>query len=123
MKHYEGDEFPIHIDLGKEQSDMAVPMESTKDGEKKKKYYPSLYLSDIKGLDGLPKDGCALIEFHRRNVSIGDNGESADLEIRAICLMEPESDGEDLKDSFAKFAASKGVDSGASDEEETDEED
>ncbi len=125
-QHYDGDEFPIHIDLGKMPSEGDMPV--AVDGGKKKKakpYYPTLYISGIEGLGDLPKDGCALIEFHRNRVSLdtpedGDGNGSVELQIKTLCLMEPSGDdGEDLASMLKKGLSAQGVDTG----EETDEED
>lgn len=126
-EHYEGDEFPIHIDLGKMPDENSLVFESA-DGkkEKRKPYYPTLYISGIEGLGDLPKDGCALIEFHRNRLSVdtpedGKDGGSVELQIKTICLMEPkEGDGEDLASVLAKGLKKEGVDVGdaAPDDEE-----
>lgn len=126
-EHYQGDEFPIHIDLGKMPDESGPEVASPGKGKKRKPYYPSLYISNIKGLEDLPKDGCALIEFHRGNVSVNtpDDGEpssSVELQIKTLCLMEPSGDGEDMKSAMAKFAKGEGVDVGDEARDETDDE-
>lgn len=132
MQHYEGDEFPIHIDLGKMPEDGPESPEIASDSGKKTKrkpYYPTLYISGIEGLGDLPKDGCALIEFHRNRVAIetpedGKDGGSVELQIKTICLMEPkEGEGEDLKDMLAKGLKKAGVDVGDSEPDNEGEED
>ncbi len=124
--HYDGDEFPIHIDLGKmPDADMpAAPGEGKKG--KRKPYYPTLYISGIAGLGDLPKDGCALIEFHRNRLSVdtpedGKDGGSVELQIKTICLMESKEGDEDLASVLAKGLKGAGVDVGdAAPEEDED---
>lgn len=128
MKHYEGDEFPIHIDLGRMPDERDVPMEATGDKkEKRKPYYPTLYISGIEGLGDLPKDGCALIEFHRNRVSVDtpedEKGSgSVELQIKTICLMEDSGDNESLADALKKGMREKGVEIDDGSEGEEDEE-
>lgn len=132
-KHYQGDEFPIHIDLGKMPDDGPGSPEVASDGgkkEKRKPYYPTLYISGIEGLGDLPKDGCALIEFHRNRLSVdtpedGKDAGSVELQIKTICLMEPkEGEGEDLKSMLANGLKKAGVDVGdaASDDDREEDE-
>jgi len=105
-------------------------MPESPDGKKAKRrpYYPTLYISGIDGLGDLPKDGCALIEFHRNRLSVdtpedGKNGGSVELQIKTLCLMEPkEGDGEDLKSMLAKGLKDKGIDVGDAAPDDEDEE-
>lgn len=129
MEHYQGDDFPIHIDLGK-MPDENSPVAESADGKKAKRkpYYPTLYISGIEGLGDLPKDGCALIEFRRKRMSVdtpedGEDTGSVELQIKTICLMEPkDGDGEDLASVLAKGLKEKGVDVGdAAPDDEDDE--
>ena len=119
------------------------PIDAPSKSEKSRKYYPSLYLSDIPGLEGLPEEGQAVIYFHRRGLTIrkpaadeakkGRKTEvSVDLEIQKICLpageedsADSESEPEDKGDMIDQLAAKAGVDTGArkSTPEEDDEED
>ena len=131
-------EFPNEIDLGKKPNETG-PMVMPDKGGKNRKYYPTLYLSDIPGLEGLPEEGEAIIYFHRRGLTIrkpaadeakkGRKTEvSVDLEIRRICLKDTEEDSnesEDKGDMIDQLAAKAGVDTGArkATPEEDDEED
>ncbi len=128
MEHYQGDDFPIHIDLGKmPEEGMVAPASATGKKGKLKPYYPTLYISGIEGLGDLPKDGCALIEFHRNRATLdtpedGKEGGSVELQIKTICLMEPGADDDgDLASSIAKALKGQGVDTGEDDEDEEDE--
>ena len=119
-------QFPHEIDLGKK-SLMGPGMAEPSKPDKNKKYYPTLYLSDIPGLEGLPEDGEALIYFHRQGLTIrkpsGDSiakeggkkqSVSVDLEIRRICLQDDgEEDGEkETGDVIDELAEKAGVDTG-----------
>lgn len=125
------DEFPNKIDLGREES---VPTSSPDGGKKSKAktrmYYPGLYVNGVdglKGLEGIEKEGYALIRYRLRSLNIrmpddqdgGDkglgaspsDGPSLDLEVRELCLPAAASDGsDDLKRAVAKFAKGKGLD-------------
>ena len=108
-------EFPVHIELGKtaEIGELAVATESESKG-KKKKYYPSFYISDVEGLEGIPEEGCVLIDFKRRSIVRTDqNGKtttSVELEVRTICMpddYESEGDMDDVVDKMIKKSNSK----------------
>lgn len=92
------------IDLGQESTGCCVP-ESSKKGEKKK-YYPTLYISGVEGLDLQTGD----IEFRAKGrvVSISrresaDDGEkcSCEIEVHSINYpgAVPEDDSEDSTES------------------------
>jgi len=122
-------DFPVSIDLGKSPNVDSPITPSSDKGEKNKKYYPTLYISDVDGIDKLPEEGCALIKFKRNSVTVrkGSDGKStasADLEIQSICLPSDGADSSDddddedtgnLIDSMAKKA---GVKTDDSDDEE-----
>ncbi len=124
---YSSSDFPVHIDLGKEPQNS--PMEAaSSDRPSPKKYYPSLYLSDIPGISSLPRKGWALIEFEapRVNLEISEDGNraSADLKIKTICLPDSsDDDGEDMATILAKALKGAGheVDVDVEDEEEGEE--
>jgi hypothetical protein len=79
-----------------------------------------VYLDSVPGLEQLPKEGCILVGFRRKRISIeeGENGaESAgvSLELRHFCLPEdyPEEARGDLADAFrAPSAAGEDKESG-----------
>jgi hypothetical protein len=59
------------------------------------------------GLEQLPKEGCMLVEFRRKRLTLEENGDGEEtagvtLELRAICLQEEESEdaAESLEDAF-----------------------
>ena len=117
-------EFPNEIDLGKKSSMSGMEPASPSKPDKNKKYYPTLYLSDIPGLEDLPECGEALICFNRRGLTIRKpaSGESKDgakcsvsteLEICKICLPEPEGDESDDKgDMIDELAEKAGINTG-----------
>lgn len=117
--NYSSDDFPVHIDLGKtpDDTDMPMPVSAGKN-KAPKKYYPTLYLRDISGLEDLPKDGWALIHFHRSDLSLrtpsdGEEGASAELQVKELCLPENSgNDGEDIGSAIAKALNGSGVDAG-----------
>ena len=125
--------FPNEIDLGKTPGEACSPCMSTSETKGKKKkpkpYYPSLYLSGIDGLEGIPKEGYALVMFKRRSITISQDQESedprtsADLEIQSISFPEVTSEEAtgDMQSELAKFAKSQGVADAESDDEDDDE--
>lgn len=125
---YSSDDFPNHIDLGKtpDQTDMPVMAEPV--NRKPKKYYPTLYLRDIAGLESLPKDGWALIRFHRSDLSLrtpadGEAGASAELQVKELCLPDETDDGEDIGSAIAKALKENGVEAGQDDDDYDEEDD
>ncbi len=128
MQHYKGEDFPIEIDLGKtpDERDMPVSVEGGKKA-KRKPYYPTLYINGVEGLAGLPKEGCALIEFRRNRLSVdtpedGKDSGSVELQIKKICLMEPgDDDGGSLADAIKRGLREQGVEVGDEEEDEEDE--
>jgi hypothetical protein len=126
-------EFPVHIEVGKSM-DKALPkiMGEHNKKVKNKKYYPTLYISDIKGLEKLPKEGCILVDYVRKSMHIHEiDGEdptcSVELEIHTVCLPEEQEDhnsAEDLVDDLAKKAgiAKGGKNTEAMEQEKEDEE-
>lgn len=97
--------FPIHIDLGRKESGMAMPaMPAGAKKGKARTYYPTVYIDAIPGLEQLPKEGCMLVEFRRKRLSIEEGADGEDtagvtLEIRALCL--PEEMAEEAMDDLA----------------------
>jgi len=105
--------FPITIELGKKESEMmnAVPMKESGGGRGKKSkprtYYPTVYIDSMPGLEQLPKEGCMLVEFRRKRLSIeenieGDETAGVTLELRALCLPE---DGGGMSDNDSEGAS------------------
>jgi len=131
--HERESEFQVHIEVGKSM-DKALPnlMGEHNKKVKNKKFYPTLYISDIKGLEKLPKEGCILVDYVRKSMHIHEiDGEdptcSVELEIHTVCLPEKQEDhnsAEDLVDDLAKKAgvAKGGKNSKAMEQEEEDEE-
>lgn len=132
-------DFPVEIELGREIKD--YPVEATNAKPKKGKSrmsYPTLYLNGIEGLRDLPKDGVALIYFHRNRIGIvdrengdgpasiggGGNGDEAEIEVRRLCLPEGGGDdGDDIASALKKFAKDNGhEDTGEESDEDDDEE-
>lgn len=117
-------DFPNKIDLA--MSPPSMPLDATSPKGKKtppKPMYPSLYISGVDGLEGMPKEGYAMIYFKRRSVTIGEGDEgdpkhSADLEIQEICLPNttPEEEEMDMKDAMKSVAKKAGIDTGEEDE-------
>lgn len=98
--------FPIHIELGEKADDIEITPKGVKKG-KKRVVYPTLYIANVDGLQNIPAEGCMLVDFKRRNLSVNENsnGEttaSVELEIRTICLEEEEED-EDTDDMIDKM--------------------
>lgn len=132
-EHERSEEFPVHINVGKPMGKVlpeAMLMEDTK--KKTKLYYPTLYISDVKGLEKLPKEGCILVDFKRKSMHIHEiDGEeptcSVELEIHTVCLPEEHEDhnsAEDIVDDLAKKAgvSKGGKNTKAMEQEEEDEE-
>lgn len=137
------DEFPNEIDLGRTEKVPVAVGETEKPKTKTKKFYPSLYISGVKGLEGLPKDGYALIKFKRKRLSVTEGDDSgpfdtssdeddesrdtttysADLEVTELCLPdESESDG-DMESSIDTMAKKAGILKGEKSDEENDKSD
>lgn len=112
--------FPIHIELGKNLDD-TVPQAVVETKPEKKKYYPTVYIDNIPGLEKLPEEGCILIDYKRRSMTINKRkGKkptcSVELEIHTICMpedYEETDDAESIVDELVKKAYSE-------DEEEED---
>lgn len=121
--------FPVHVDLGREESstgNIANPVEDSPGGKKGKPriYYPTLYI-DSADLPFLPKEGCMLVEFRRKRMSVEEGSDGEDttgvtLEIQRLCLPENMDDGDDMETAMKKFANAAGVDAGEETGEETD---
>ena len=109
-------EFPIHIELGKSADMGDFPMAGKSDSKgKKKKFYPTLYVSDVEGLEDIPEEGCILIAFKRRSINVrkSDSGKtttSVELEVRTICMpndYESEGDMDDVVEKMVKKSSRK----------------
>jgi len=124
------DYFPIHIDLGKKESAMGMPMAipSEKSGGKKPKsqtYFPSVYIDAMPGLEQLPKEGCMLVEFRRKRLTIEENGAGEDtagvtLELRRICLADDSAEdaAQDLDAALSQYGKNTAKKSDDADDEE-----
>lgn len=92
--------FPIHVELGKK-SDMNSPVAPPMD-KSDRKYYPTVYISDVRGLEKLPEKGCILVDYRRRSLTInqrdGESTCSVELELRTICMPEEYDDNDDMSD-------------------------
>lgn len=98
--------FPIHIEVGRESDDIEITTKGVKKG-KKRMVYPTLYIADVDGLQNIPAEGCMLVDFKRRNLSINENDQgetkaSVEIEVRTICLQEEEEDT-DMDDMIDKM--------------------
>lgn len=116
------DEFPVSIDLAITPPEpVDLDMVVGKKG-KSKPMYPSLYISGVKNIEDLPREGYALIHFKRRSMTMGErDGEeccSADLEIHEIRLPEKGAAEEmgDMEDAMTSLAKERGLIEGADDE-------
>lgn len=106
--------FPIHIELGKS-TDMPTAVPAPVDEKKPEKYYPTLYIDNIAGLEQLPEEGCILIDYKRRSLTVNKRkGKkptcSVELEIHTICMpkdYEDTNDAEDIVDELVKKAYSE----------------
>jgi hypothetical protein len=119
-------EFPIHVELGKKiNNDGIMPAQAGPNGgSSKKKFYPTVYISDVAGLEDLPEKGCILVDYKRRSLTInqrdGKTTCSVELELRTICMPDDYDGSNDLSD-IVDDLASKSV--GKSDEDESEDED
>jgi|DEB19_MinimDraft_2_1074335.scaffolds.fasta_scaffold00282_4 hypothetical protein len=115
--------FPIHVELGRRANEGAIPEMS--DGmankSKNKKYYPTVYISDIAGLENLPEEGCILVDYKRRSLTINQRDDkttcSVELELRTICMPDDYDGSDDLSD-IVDDLASKSARKKDSDEED-----
>lgn len=119
------EQFPISIDLAITPPEpIDLDMVVGKKG-KSKPMYPSLYISGVKNIEDLPREGYALIHFKRRSLTVGEReGEdccSADLEIHEIRLPEKDTAEEmgDIGEALTSMAEERGLIEGS---EENDEE-
>jgi hypothetical protein len=112
------EQFPHQIDLGRDEPDYgpaAIPAE-TESPRKTRKFYPTLYIDAIEGMPALPKEGCMMVKFRRKRMSVEENMDGKEtsgmtLEIRKLCLPEDMAEeGDDMQDAMKKFAAGEGVD-------------
>lgn len=127
--------FPVHVDLGRKEPDMGLaiaPAPSDKKGKfKPRVMYPTLYIDSAEGMPALPKEGCMLVEFRRKRMSVEENLDGKEtsgvtLEIRALCLPDEAEEGDDMESAMKRFAKDSGVaDAGEveNDEESEDDED
>ena len=122
--------FPIHIDLGRKADGMNMPM-AVEGGEGKgkkgrpKKYYPSVYIDGIEGLEKIPKDCCALVHLRRKRLSLEEDSDGEEtagvtLELRRICLAE--DDENTVEDELARAFGDGPKESGETETEDESEE-
>lgn len=124
-------DFPVNIDLGRKETDMGGPLSpETVKGKKSKPriFYPTLYIDGVEGMPSLPKEGCMMIKFRRKRMSVEENMDGKEtggvtLEIQSLCLPEDMGgdDGDDMASAMKRFAKDKGV-ADATEEVENDEE-
>lgn len=107
-------EFPVHIDLGKKEDNSGVfsPASLAPAGKHTPKvYYPMLYIDGVDGLDQLPKEGCILIKYRRKKLSLDEGSDGEDktgamLEIRALCLpADMGSGGDSIEEAFKRVGS------------------
>ena len=78
----------------------------TQEGGKKdkpKKYYPTVYIDAIPGLEKLPKEGCMLVHYVRKRLTLEDGADGEEqagvtLELKRICLDGDAEDEEGPRD-------------------------
>lgn len=102
-------DFKVEIDLGRKEHPVELATNTPRGtNEKPRKFYPTLYIDAIPGLEKLPKEGCVMIKYRRTrmNIETTDNGEDkagVTLEIQRICIPEDMEEGKTLEDVFAKL--------------------
>lgn len=103
--------FPIHLELGRSLNETVSPAPEKPKKGKGKKYYPTLFIDSVAGLEQLPEEGCILIDYKRRSMTVSQRDGKAtcsvELEIRTLCLpdeYEDTNDAEELVDELAKKA-------------------
>ena len=113
--------FPIHIELGRKMPKIEEVMEARNDSGK---IYPTLYLSNVKGLEDLPEEGCMLVDFKRGSMTVHRNKDgkttcSVEIECRTICLQDEDGDEDDIVDYlFKKQAKKKALEENTEDDDE-----
>lgn len=130
------DKYLVEIDLGRAESDMAMPASLSSGSAKKGKkriYYPTLYIENVEGLPALPKEGCIMVKFRRKSMRVDENMDGKEsagmtLEIQKLCLPEDmiEDAGDDMESALKQFAKDAGHAEPDGDEEadaESDDED
>ena len=84
--------FPVHINLGKKYPTTNPSPVAEATPQKPTTSYPTLYLSDIKGLDKIPPKGCMLVDYEVVGFHKSKNGPgSVEIECKTICLQHDES--------------------------------
>lgn len=127
MKELPGDihpDFPVKIELGKTMDSTIGQPVKPNNKDEKKKYYPCLYLSDIEGLEDIPKEGHAIIYFRKKGSCVREDEKgkvcaSADLEIEDIHFQEKEEseDGEDMEEEMKEMLEGKKSDESEDEED------
>src|SRR5690348_1422977 len=121
-------EYPVEIDLGRKEPGMNAVDPKPNGGKKTKPrtFYPTLYIENIEGMPALPKEGCMMVKFRRKRMSVDEDMDGKEtagmtLEIRKLCLPEDMADeADDMQSAMKQFAKGEGVDTGA-DESDDDE--
>ena len=90
------------IDLGEKMKGMEIMpiIETAEDAPEV--HYPSLYFSDAKGLDGLPKEGKATIYFKKvmeRKETITQNGKTEKRNSVELCIYGIKSEDDESEKS------------------------
>lgn len=111
-------EYPVEIDLGrKDEFGPANPV-SPPTGKKGKArvFYPTLYIEGVEGMPSLPKEGCMMVKFRRKRMSVDENMDGKEttgvtLEIRKLCLSDDmaEEGDDEMQSAMKKFAKDSGV--------------
>ncbi len=129
--------FPVHIELGKGPGDgINTPVDIAPRGTKKgksRKYYPTVYIDNMPGLEALPKEGCMLVDFRRVRMNIdtptdGEPTAGVTLELRRLCLAEEADDAgdyapDDLESALGRVGRKEPKRASEMDDEETETED
>lgn len=120
------------IKLGREMSDMAVSAPTPEDVARE--VFPTIYLSDIPGIDKFPEEGEMTVKFRllRSTSTVSADGKkstSVDLELKCICEIESEEKmehgkkmkTEDILDELLKKVSEESEDEGDEFENEDEE--
>lgn len=113
-------EFTNEIDLGREDDLVATASSSSKNSKgQRRKFYPTLYIDGIKNMPSMPKEGCVMVKYRRKRMSVEESADGKEtsgvtLEIRKLCLPEymAEAREMDMENAMKDFAKNSGVDTG-----------
>lgn len=122
-------DFPVKIDLGRKETGVnfaASPM-APESGKKDnpKKYYPTVYIDAIPGLEKLPKEGCMLVHYTRKRLTLEDGADGEEqagvtLELHRICL-DGDAEDEEGPRNLAEAMGNSPEDYNADDDEDGEE--